>query len=314
MSGSRVGRVARRLRPLLLGRPLHGPERYRPFFIVGSGRCGTTLLRAMLEAHPLVHIPPENALGDVVRDYRRYSRLPWNVLLRVVLGRLEFHSTWDRWELPLGPVFRDLEGLPDGARNLATILDALYRAHAALHKPAATRWGDKTPPHATVLPALRAVFPDALVIHMLRDGRDVVRSFMDVSRQSLAYHAGVWLRSIRQARAFGARHPSQYVELRYEDLVREPGPTIQRVTGFLNLAFDERMLRHHELELRLSDVKRYRALQGALEPVHQRSIGRWRDFTAAQQAELEQALGPTLASLGYLDAAVSVATPTGRGR
>src|SRR5258708_7019695 len=78
---STVRRFARPLPVLLLGRPLHGAERHRPFFIVGSGRCGSTLLRAMLEAHPDVHVPPESRLGPVLGDYRRYSRLPWNALL-----------------------------------------------------------------------------------------------------------------------------------------------------------------------------------------------------------------------------------------
>lgn len=302
MHTGRMRHVLSYLRPLVFGRPLHGAERYRPFFIVGSGRCGTTLLRAMLEAHPDVHIPPENPLAQTLREFRRYSRLPWSVVLRIVLARLEFHPTWERWELPLGPVFRELDALPPARRNLAAMLDGLYRAHAARHKPSATRWGDKTPPNTAVLPALRGVFPDLRVIHLLRDGRDVVRSFMEASRQGLAYHAAAWLEAVGNARAFGARHPGQFLELRYEDLVRGPRQAVRSVATFLDLSFDERMLRHHELDLRLGDVERYPALQGVREAVHERSIGRWRTaFDAGQIAELDRVLGPTLAALGYKD-------------
>src|ERR1700694_1325061 len=125
MTSTRLRRLVRHLPLLLGGRPLHGPERYRPFFIVGSGRCGSTLLRAMLEAHPALHIPPERALGPMVRDYRRYSRLPWNVVLRIVLGRLECDHSWAAWELALKPLFRELDALPLAAGNFAAVLAAL---------------------------------------------------------------------------------------------------------------------------------------------------------------------------------------------
>jgi hypothetical protein len=182
MTSTRLRRIARHLPVLLRGRPLHGAVRYRPFFIVGSGRCGSTLLRAMLVAHPDLHIPPESALGPMVREYRRYSRLPWNVVLRIVLGRLEWDQSWATWELALKPLLRELDALPRDARNLATILAAPYRAHASRHKPSAVRWGDKTPPNTARLGALHQVFPDLQVVHLLRDGRDVVQSFLQPMR------------------------------------------------------------------------------------------------------------------------------------
>ena len=88
-----VMRRAYRYLPVLLkGRPLHDEARYRPFFIIGSGRCGTTLLRAMLQTHPTVHIPPETySLGQIIQEYPRYSRLPWDELLRLILTRFEYN-------------------------------------------------------------------------------------------------------------------------------------------------------------------------------------------------------------------------------
>jgi hypothetical protein len=297
---SRVRRLAQHVPVFFRGRPLHGRERHRPFFIVGSGRCGSTLLRAMLEAHPDVHIPPESGLATMVREYRRYSRLPWTVLLRILLAPLGYERAWEPWELKPGPLLSELQGLPPEKRNIATVLEAVYRAHLREHKPTASRWGDKTPPHTPELPALHAVFPDLQVIHLLRDGRDVVQSFMRVSQAGLPYFAGAWLRAVRAAQAFGARHPGQYLEVRYEDLVREPHAIIQRVTTFLDLGFDERMLRHHELDLGLGDVERHPRLQGVREPVYQTSVGRWRKELDAQQvADLDHLLRPTLVALGY---------------
>lgn len=290
-------------RTLLLGRPWHGAERYAPFFIVGSGRCGTTLLRAMLEAHPDLHIPPENVvLRAILQDYRRYSRLPWSALVPVLLGHMAFHPSWDRFELPLGPVLRQLRELPPQGRTLAAVLDAVYRAHMTRHKPAAVRWGDKSPFSVLALSDLRRAFPDLRVIHILRDGRDVAASFVEAFRDDLSRAAMVWLRTIRAADAFRARHPDRYMEVRYEVLAHRPEDTMRQVARFLGLAFDERMLRHHELDLRLGDVEGVPYMQGVKRPVHQASIGRWRTaFDAGQIAELERVLGPTLAALGYTD-------------
>ncbi len=136
------------LRVLLTGRPLHGRERYRPFFIIGSGRSGNTLLRAVLQAHPAIHIPPEtHVLRSVVRAWRWYCRfLRWDDLVRVVLARFEYAKDWHVFDLRLGELCRRLADAAPPSRNLAAVLDSIYRAHIARHKPAATRWGDKRPP------------------------------------------------------------------------------------------------------------------------------------------------------------------------
>ncbi len=315
-------RLLRYLRPLLLGRPLHGAQRYGPFFIVGSGRCGTTLMRAILEAHPAVHIPPGNvALRDVIADFRRYSRLPWSPLLRIVLAQMTFRRMWDGFDLSLGPLFGEMETWPPARRNLAAVLDGVYRAHAARHKPQAVRWGDKSPFSVLALPALRAVFPDLRVVHMVRDGRDVAASFAASFGNDLPRATMVWLRAIRAAQSFGSRFPDRYLEVRYEDLVRRTEHTVRRVADFLSLDLDESMLRHHEQDLRLGDVDRTPYMQRVWQQIDDTAIGRWwRDFTPAQHAELERVLGPTLERLGYdvgapsPAASVSAATPTDSGR
>lgn len=98
---------------------------------------------------------------------------------------------------------------------------------------------------------------------------------------------------------FGARCPAQYLELRYEMLVREPRATSQAVTTFLDLPFDERMLRHPELDLSLGNIAHLPTLEGARDPIHQEAIGRWRtEFGTEDLAELDRLLGPTLAVLG----------------
>ncbi len=293
--------MIRHLRPLLLGRPLHGDERHAPFFIVGSGRCGTTLMRAMLETHRAVHIPPGNpVLRAMLHDFRRYSRLPWSAVVRIVFGRLALHQSWESFELPAGPVFEELTELPAAGRNFAALIDAVYRAHLRHHKAGALRWGDKSPLSVLALDDLHSAFPDLRVIYMLRDGRDVAASFADAFGDDISRAAMVWVRAVRTAHDFRDRHPNLFLEVRYEDVARQPEQELRRVSDFLGLPFDERMLRHHEMGLKLGDVERTPYMQGVQSAVHQASIGRWRTaFDATQAATLERLLQPTLEQMGY---------------
>lgn len=297
-----VMRRAYRYLPVLLrGRPLHDEARYRPFFIIGSGRCGTTLLRAMLQTHPTVHIPPETyELGRIIQEYPRYSRLPWDELLRLILTRLEYNPLWDAFGISLRELYLDLLEQPREALNLAYVLHRFYMFHAKTYKPSAVRWGDKTPLNTYYLHEICSVFPDALFVHMIRDGRDVVRSYVELGRYSVREATDRWSRAIRVSREFGQQHPRQFMEVCYEDLVREPEMVLQRVCPFVQIAFDETMLRHHEFDLKLGDVEKLAHHSNVKNPINTRAIGKWRKYFSGDEiAEIEQALGPLLEEFGY---------------
>ncbi|MFC1452060.1 sulfotransferase [Verrucomicrobiota bacterium] len=278
-----------------------------PFFIVGSGRSGTTLLRAVLQAHPAVHIPPElHALGDLIALDRRRARDVWEEKLGTMLRVLRSHPCLAAFGISAGQweaLREKLAGLEEEERDLAHVIDGFYRFHAGIVKPAASRWGDKTPVNTLYMNEIRELFPRARFIHMLRDGRDVVRSLLEINPPvcgNMREAARRWVVFVRMARLFGDRHPNQYLEVRYEDLVTDPGSQIERICRFLGLELQRSMLQHHRLDAGLADVGRAQHLKGALEPIHARSVGRWREeFTPEQIAEAERLMGSLLNRLGY---------------
>ena len=143
-----------------------------PFFIVGSPRSGTTLLQVLLNAHPHVAIPPESHLYRVFAPVMdRYGDLsaPAN---RLRLAHDKVTNTWIRpWGLDVTAEQLVAEATRPGRGGL---IDALLRRYAAAQ--GARRWGEKTPYHVSFLPAIFADFPDARIIHLVRDGRDVLES------------------------------------------------------------------------------------------------------------------------------------------
>jgi len=283
--------------PLSLGQPL------RPCFIIGSGRSGTTLVRAILAAHGGVAIPPESyVIPEVIRAYRSLGFLPWPDLCRVVVGRFESHPDFADWETDLAPACRHAISLPAEQRDLAHIIDAVYRCYLARHMPAATVWGDKTPSNTTFVEWLDRVFPSARYIHLLRDGRDVVSSFVRAGiASSLRGACDDWQGRVRAARGLGRRvGRDRYLEMRYEDLVLDPQAEILRLCSFLGLEFRDAMLQHERVAPGLADVCRVPHHANVRTRLNTSYVGNWRaSLSAADQAYVEQRLGRDLVAAGY---------------
>ena len=210
-----------------------------PFFIVGSARSGTTLLRLMLNAHPEVAIPPES----------RFITELWTghdeVEVDPLLAELEANDRFQTWELPIAEVKRELNG--GSSARYVEVMEAAYTAHARAHGK--HRWGDKTPRYVRHIPLLARLWPDARFIHLIRDGRNVALSYADVpfGPKNVAAAAQLWSgrvqAGLRDGRPLGGK---RYLEINYEDLVEDPKGEIADLCEFLDLDFDAGMLNYTE--------------------------------------------------------------------
>jgi len=155
------------------------------------------------------------------------------------------------------------------------------------------------------MPSLAELFPESRFVHIVRDGRDVALSLMEVDfgPDSIDEAALRWRRSVRQGRRVGGLlGPGRYLEVRYETLVAEPGDVLPRICSFLDLRFDEAMLRYFETAgsaLRgMNDRQR-----GHHPNVHSPptvGIRDWRrQMNSAQVAAFEAIAGDALEELGY---------------
>jgi len=177
-----------------------------PAFIVGSGRSGTTLLRLMLDAHPNISCGPET---HFLEDMRHIVGEHWDLLSRYGFEKAYWH------------------------KKIRTFFDAFKSDY--MEERGKRRWVEKTPRYVKYLDFIDNVFEECLIIHIVRNGYDVVLSWKDrgMYRQALKSAWTEWETSVRQARAFGDKHPDRFHELRYEDLVTDPEDTIRGVLSFL---------------------------------------------------------------------------------
>lgn len=289
------------------GSDSHGPP--APF-IVGVARSGTTLLRLMLDAHSQLAIPPETHF--VPKLIRRCEE---GALDRArIVEFVTSHRRWPDFGLDAAEFARRIDAVDP--RDGGEIARCLYRAYAdAQGKP---RWGDKSPPYVKRMPRLAAALPEARFIHIVRDGRDVALSLLDVSwgPETIAEGAAKWAEEIRRARRHSRRiGRGRYLEMRYEDVIADPEPRLREICEFIDLQFEPAMLDYHrsapermasaELELggkggtiTAADRERQHELVSA--PPTAERTRRWeREMPEADREAFDEAAGKLWRKLGY---------------
>ena len=263
-----------------------------PFFVVGSARSGTTLLRLILNAHPEVAVPPESRFVIELHTGRDV------VEAEGFLKELASHPRFRTWELPVERVRAEL---PDGA-NLpyGKAVAAAYRAYAKAHGK--SRWGDKTPRYVEHIPLLARLFPEARFVHLVRDGRNVALSYADVpfGPKTVGKAARLWSRRVeaglRDGRALG---PERYTEVRYERLVTEPEAQVKELCDFLDLNFDPGMLEYSE-RARNAILSRASAFNVHVTERPNPNVRSWEESMPPGLVEIFEAVaGDILSALGY---------------
>lgn len=193
----------------------------RPIFIVGCQRSGTTLLRLMLDSHARIACGPETRF---LTGFETITGEDWHRISRFGLSR-------EQWLAKTSDFFASFQEEYAAGRGKA-------------------RWADKSPLYAVHLPYIWELFPDAQVIHVIRDVRDVTLSH----RSAYGYKSAVgaprkWSRYVASARAAaGAVGPDQYLELRFEDLVADPEAALRGVLEFLGEPWDPNVLEHDKVD------------------------------------------------------------------
>lgn len=214
--------------------PLPPPDPERaPIFVVGSGRSGTTLLRQMLNAHPRIHLSFEASFYSLAAEGPAAQLTASAWVERYLLGPrfawLRIPPAVLRAALPPGELPRE---------RLAEVFTAIMRCVAQRYdKP---RHGDKTPGHCAHLGQILSDFPDARIVHMVRDPRGAVASLqrMPWTASSLLLNAGFCFRQVQAVLPFRR----QICEVRLEDLIADPKRELQRVLAFVGEPWDDAVL------------------------------------------------------------------------
>jgi hypothetical protein len=273
----------------------------RPVFVIGCPRSGTTLLTLMLSSHSALAIPPETRfLLPVFRRRRSFGDLTDRPNRRRLARAVVRRKGTKFLHLGLEPE-RVKKEVVEGAPTLGTALAAPYRLYAADRGKA--RWGDKRPGYFRNVGVLRALFPDAQVVHLVRDPRDCVASLKGMAwwKHGTVGAVATWVHAVDLARAASRSLPAgAFHELRYEDLVADPRTELQRLCAFLGLDFEESMLAHQDEAARLPERQRGRWHRETQNEVGTQRVGTYAEvLTPTEVALVERVAGSRMRRLGY---------------
>ncbi len=267
----------------------------RPFFIVGCSRSGTTLLRLLLRSHPNLEIPSESHFIPLL--YRAFGNPSSDEEAWRMARRILKHPRVVFWNITAEK--QDFSG----CRSFSGVTRRLFEICA--QKQGKPRWGDKTPEYVREIPLLVQLFPDAQVIHIVRDGRDVALSWLRAGYhpRNLYMAASGWRERVTRGRSDGALLPADtYFELRYEGLLADPEATMRRVCEFLNETYDPAVLRPHVVpsereSLAAARGEWHQPLTGV---ILRDNAGKWKSrMSLRQRALFESVAGDLLDELGY---------------
>jgi len=248
-------------------------------FVYAAERSGTTVFRLMLNAHPEINNPIESDfLFDYISRPADGGDDAWRYDLEAMKVNLIF------WESKLE--------LPDTALAAPEMLEAFLAQYAAL-KP-----GPLIVPVHRNLGRIAALRPDAKIIHLLRDPRDVARSSIGMGWAGMPlYGVEKW----HVAEHDWDLHAHSFADenrltLRYEELILDFEGGLRRVCDFLDVDFHEAMLTYHE-------GTTYEAPDPAL-------IYQWkRKMADTDVALVERRLGDLVTTRGYELSGLPVARP-----
>ena len=283
-------------------------------WIFGSSRSGSTWLLRMLSSLDAVVPVDDPHLGHHLGVWRPIS-LAWataehppdlTTLDRIKHDKDSYFFS-DRYRDAWQPALR---------RLIVDRFDAQVRAESATPEPVVV----VKEPGSHVADVLLSMFPASRFVFLLRDGRDVVDSWLaayragswaldegafpvtDGGREALVrWQSAVWaFRTEVVHRAF-ERHPAdRRVLVRYEDLVADPGRELARICAYLPLDATADTLaavadEHAYAAVRPTDKGERKAIRSA-------SPGGWREnLTPAEHDVMHEVMGAKLAELGYLE-------------
>lgn len=271
------------------------------FFVLSTGRCGSTLLQAMLSSHPRLYIPPELRYFGRHDPAAGFTDPLTDADVEAYLARCARDPWWQDMGLDRAAFEEAVRGGVRGARDVYLWVLGHVGEKRTNRKP---RFGEKTTYYSLHAARIEELFPRAQFIHVYRDPRDVTASYLEQywGSQGTAVGCAKMIRNTyshleRLADAVG---PERFCAVKYEDLVEDPERELRRLCAFLREDYDPAMLRYGA-----------RAEEGFLEveegwkgltrqPLTHSRIGRHEErLTPRQIWTVDHVLGPRLARYGY---------------
>jgi hypothetical protein len=275
-------------------------RRFAPVFVLGCPRSGTTLLYDMLLSAGgfAVYLAESNVFNLLGPRFGNLSvRSNREKLVEAWLQSKLFRASGLNAQAIRNRVLAECKNAGDFLKII------MAEICAAQGMP---RWAENSPEGMLYLPLIKRLIPDALFVHILRDGRDVaaslsrrrfVRAFPWEDRHGLMGYGIYWEWIVKHGRCFGRAVSADYLEIHFEQLLAHPQETLNKIGGFIEQTLHYDVIRRVEYG---SVAKPNTSFIQEAENPDFNPVGRWKtSFTAEQLLSFERLVGKTLIDLNY---------------
>lgn len=264
---------------------------FKPFFIVGCPRSGTTLLSVLLDRHSSVAVPPETFFFHVFSGLSRQREKPdYEWLVSQYLD----DSYMTAMKLDRAKVLQRLYAYNS---DHASFFRSALEEYAAVHNKSII--GEKTATHIKWIDTIFQWYPNAKVIWIVRDGRDVAMALMRLFHKNLRTHCCTWRMSVELGLKFEQKYSNKIHKIRFEDLITNPQSELKNLGNFLGINYQERMLDTQVYSKAVPENELFYK-ERALKPIDCSRIGEWKRSATPQQVHLmHSVMGQSLQQLGY---------------
>src|SRR5690625_983023 len=246
------------------------PKSSSPVFVVGCSRSGTTLVQSIIANHPdFTAFPETNLLYWVLNDldYLRFGkligrrRIPASLLGRIVNNcGATINFSWSDLQRFLGT--QAVSWSPREARTRVQSIRGIFLQFLELMEECASekRWIEKSPQNIFCLRFIIKYFPDAHIVHIVRNAPDNVASLIDGGRKHadfsgrfggpMGLHKAIHYYNASIGISAGYQYHPRNVVIRYEDLLSNPREALRGVEILLAIEFTSEMVAYNRSEAR----------------------------------------------------------------
>lgn len=257
-----------------------------PIFIGGAGRSGTTLLRVILDSHSQIACGPELKVSTTIAAmWYNFQTKFKSVLNEYYLNENDINKIFAEMILSLLEKFRQKENKP--------------------------RIAEKSPNNVMIFSHLHKIFPESPLIHVIRDGRDVITSLLTMDwvdpngkpvpyTRDIKLAAQYWHDTVRTGinfKNYSESNSKYYYQLKYEEMVTSPEDTLKSLFEFINESWEEQVLSFHEKNRNLANESSASQVNKKL---YSSSMARWKkDLSEEQKEIIKPIIGNLLIELQY---------------
>jgi hypothetical protein len=263
-----------------------GRPRREPIFVVGTPRSGTTLLGLLLNAHPDIAIMGELHFFDQILPIRKQvPSLATNADLDTFSSHVRRTHAF--------------QFLPYAEELLSATLQRLRRdrerTYERFYQYAVDEFarrervsipGEKTTSNVRYIDRIMRIFPNAKIVHIIRDPRAVAASLsrMRWASYGVLVNALKWKLDILGTQQYRDRHT--YREIQYEELVSQPCSSLKKLCEFLEVPYTDKMLEYHKMQAAYIKCEPWK--DGTRQPISKTNVAAWRQQLSVSQIHMIQ--------------------------